>query len=80
MNIKIKDTITLSDNNEYVVVSRIDYQGAVFYYLVDINNLKNIKFCRGEDNIIEELDDKELIKTLLPMFFDETNKVLDSEV
>ncbi len=81
MDIRIKDTIVLSDDNEYVVVSKIDFQERVYYYLIDKKDAGNIKFCKGkESNTIVELVDKELIKTLLPLFVDETNKAMASEL
>ena len=33
MTIEIKDTITLSDSNNYVVVSKIIYENMIYYYL-----------------------------------------------
>lgn len=40
----IKDILTLSDKNEYVIVSKADYDNKTYLYLVDINDNKNIKF------------------------------------
>lgn len=33
---EIKDTLVLDDDNEYVVVSKINYENKFYYYLVDI--------------------------------------------
>ena len=34
--IQIKDVVTLSDQNEYLVVSKVDHEDRNYYYLVDI--------------------------------------------
>lgn len=69
MNIDIKDRVTLNDNNEYVVVSKTNYQNKIYYYLVDMNNNENIKFCvEISNNSLSEVIDKPLIQKLLPLF------------
>lgn len=68
MTIDIKDTLTLDDNNEYVVVSKINYESKNYYYLLDRNNLENVKFCYYDNGDLVELVDKELITKLLPLF------------
>jgi len=69
LNIDVKDTIILSDDNEYIVVSKIHYQNKTYYYIFDKNNIENMKFCiENEDNSISELEDANLVQTLLPIF------------
>lgn len=72
MNIEIKDTVTLDDNNDYVVVSKTLYENKNYIYLIDTNNITNVKFCyeNVENNSLIEVDDQELIKKLLPLFLD----------
>jgi len=74
MDIDIKDTITLSDDNEYVVVSKTTYHNNTYYYLMDKDNYKNIKFCieNGEKSSLSEIEDKILIQNLLPFFLEST--------
>ena len=69
MIINIKDTLFLEDNNEYVVVSKIDYKNKKYYCLIDINNSENLKFCYQENDELVELNDKELNTELLPFFY-----------
>lgn len=69
MIINIKDTLFLEDNNEYVVVSKIDYENKKYYCLIDINNSENLKFCYQENDELVELNDKELNTELLPFFY-----------
>ena len=40
------NVITLDDNNKYIIVSKIIIKDVNYYYLVDIHNVKNIKFCQ----------------------------------
>ena len=44
LNIQKGDLITLSNNKQYLVVSKIIYNSENYLYLVDINDNKNIKF------------------------------------
>ena len=68
MIIKIKDILTFDDNNEYVVISKINHENKNYYYLLDRNNLKNVKFCYEDNEELVEINDKELITKLLPLF------------
>jgi len=81
MNVNIKDTITLSDDNSYVVTSKANYQNGIYYYLVDIDNMENIKFCieNIKNTSLIEVDDKDLIKQLLPLFIEATSKSITKE-
>ena len=72
MNIDIKDTVTLDDNNDYIVVCKALFEDKNYLYLIDIKNVENIKFCYEniENNSLIEVDDQELIRKLLPLFLD----------
>ncbi|MDR2571861.1 MAG: hypothetical protein LBD23_16405 [Oscillospiraceae bacterium] len=81
MNIDIKDIITLSDNQNYIVCSKTEYQGATYFYLIDIENNENIKFVReiqqdGKTTVVE-IEDKELLQQLLPLFFEAGKHILE---
>lgn len=73
---KIKDVVTLSDQNKYLVVSKVDYEYRIYYYLVDINEISNVKFLYENGDKLTELEDPELIKKLLPMFYNEIEELL----
>ena len=79
--IDIKDTLNLSDGKEYVVASKAEYENDIYYYLVDINEYSNIKFCKekktNDDLRMIELEDENLIQKLLPMFFEAGKHLLD---
>ena len=66
--INLRNIITLSDDNEYIVVGKINYENIIYYYLVDINKNENAKFCFQQENGLVELNDKDLIQKLIPLF------------
>ena len=68
MIINIKDTLTLDDNNEYVVISKINYDNKNYYYLLDKNNTGNPKFCYEDNDELVEINDRDLTAKLLPLF------------
>lgn len=70
LNLEIKDQVELDDNNTYVVASKVKYNNLFYYYLVDINNNSNLKFCYEDPKEHDLIDvvDQDLIKTLLPKF------------
>ncbi len=77
---EIKDTLELDDDNEYVVVSKVNYQGKFYYYLVDIKNNGNLKFCYEDGEELVELADKVLTTKLLPLFLEAAKDELDIDL
>ena len=75
MNIDIKDLITLDDKNEYVVVGKVDYDGITYYYIVDINNNSNFKFCYLDHDEFVESSNQVLNTMLLPLFMKSLNDI-----
>lgn len=65
--INIKDSLTLDDDNEYVVVSKVNYETKEYYYILDKYNSSNYKFCYLDNEELVEVEDENLIKTLLPL-------------
>ncbi len=78
MIINIKDTLTLDDNNEYVVISKINYESKNYYYLLDKNNKENFKFCYEDKEELVEVDDKQLATKLLPLFVEVAKKEVNA--
>ena len=78
MIINIKDTLTLDDNNEYVVISKIKYYNKNYYYLLDKNNNDNLKFCYEDNDELVEIDDRDLVAKLLPLFVEVAQKEIDA--
>ena len=63
--LKVKDTIILEDNNEYVVVFKTTINDLIYYYLIDLNNDLNIKFCYEKDDCLIETKDPEIITKII---------------
>ena len=74
MIINIKDTLNLDDDNEYVVISKINYENKYYYYLIDKNVNTNVKFCYQDNDELVEINDKNLITKLLPLFLEVLKK------
>ena len=77
MIINMKDTLTLDDNNEYVVVSKINDDDKNYFYLIDKNDNSNVKFCYQDNDELVELNDKELVTRLLPLFVENAKGELE---
>jgi len=73
MSIELKDILTLDNNKEYVVLAKTIYNNLEYYYMMELKNRDEIKFCYldGED-LVESLD-KELNTTLLQMCLNNLN-------
>lgn len=65
--INIKDSLILDDDNEYVVVSKVKHNEKEYYYILDKYNNSNYKFCYLDNDELVEVQDDNLIKTLLPL-------------
>ena len=83
MNIEIQDVLTLSDSCTYVVCSKTEYQKINYYYLMDIEKNENIKFVQekfnGDKKTVAEVEDKELLQVLLPLFFENAKHLINQE-
>lgn len=68
--------VTLSDKKEYIVLSTVEINSVNYIYLIENNNISNIKFCtqeiENEKIKLIEVEEIELRKTLLKEF---TNKM-----
>ena len=76
MSIDIKDVITLSDSIRYCVASKTVSNNLTYYYLVDVDNNENVKFCVEDNSELVEVEDKDLIKSLLPLFTDSAKDII----
>lgn len=67
----LNDIIKLSDNNNYLVLSKILYNDIYYFYIVDIMDNFNFKIVTNiNDNIMEIKDNKILDKIIKLMIFD----------
>lgn len=84
MTIEFEDIITLEDQKEYVVTSKINYNGHSYIYIIDINDHSNIKFAEVETSdsqiYVSEItsNERELLDIIMPLFF--KNIYIDSDI
>ncbi len=76
MDIRYQDIITLDDNCEYIVASKVKYNSNNYIYLVDIHDTNNFKIAQIENNCISLLDkrEKDLICKLIPLFYNRSKE------
>lgn len=65
MNINEKDIITLSNDIDYIVVKKINYNNLNYYYVADIKKTEDVKFLYEDNNEFVEIEDKNHINTLV---------------
>ncbi len=70
--IEVKDLIKLSDDREYCVALKTIFEGNTYYFLVDIDDVKNIKVCceKIENNSIKlvQIEDENTLDRLMLLF------------
>ena len=73
MRININDVITLDNKFKYVVCSKVIYNLKNYFYLVNIDNNKDIKILEFniERNSLMVINDKKLEFTLIPLLLNE---------
>ena len=78
MKLEKQMLITLTDNKEYIVLTALESEGINYVYLVENDNLSNMKFCveELENNQIKltEVEDKNLRLILLDKFTSKLQK------
>ena len=65
MNIEERDIILLSDNNNYLVAKKINYNNVFYYCVIDVNNDENIKYLYEQDNELIEVEDEKTFENVL---------------
>lgn len=81
MNIDVNKVIILDDLKEYVIASKVEYNGSSYIYILEVGNHNNYKFAEIEDDGIGisviEPEEVELINNLIPLFGLNAKKILD---
>ena len=62
-----RDIVKLDNNVDYIVVSKVEYEGKIYYYLLEINGT-NVLICYERNDELVDVKDKELCGTLIDMF------------
>ena len=79
MKIAIKDILTLGNKKRYGVVSKASYNDKDYLFLINILDNSDIKFCYQDNDEVVEVTDKTINTKLLPLFYIETKRVIESE-
>ncbi len=70
MNFEVKSTVTLSDDKKYMVMSKVEYNGTKYLFLINIDDDKDYKFCNlNNENKLFQIKDEELIHTIAPLLY-----------
>lgn len=65
--ININSIITLSDNRNYIVISKATINTYDYIYIVDQNNFNNSKFGKIVNNKIVIINNNEQLKKIIPI-------------
>ena len=68
MEIRKGQKLTLSNNKNYLVMSKVLYNNIDYLYLISFEDTKDIKICSLDNNKLLVIDDKELIEKLKILF------------
>ncbi len=81
-DLRVLDVLTLDDKKKYVISSIAEYNDITYLLIVDINDNENIKLVekRVYENEIRLglVDDPDLFKELMPIFFKNGMEALKS--
>ncbi|MDD4624245.1 MAG: hypothetical protein GX032_01215 [Tenericutes bacterium] len=70
MNFEVKSTVTLSDDKKYMVMSKVEYNGKKYMFLINIDDEKDYKFCSlNNENKLFQIKDEDLIHTIAPLLY-----------
>ena len=75
---KITDILTLSDGNEYMIASKVDYDYKIYMCLVDINNNQNVKFCYLDNNDVVIVKKENLSEILALKLLQQISKTISN--
>ena len=83
MEYNIRDIIALSDGNNYEIISITNHNDEKYYLLAESLNGENVKFCKEKSTnnelILDEIEDQELMITLLPKFTKEVVNLINKD-
>ncbi len=80
MKLEINKIVTLGNNEEYLIIDKVEYQDQEYYYVAEINpeetdikdNYKIVCATYKDDQIyLDEVLGEEKLKAILPLFVKE---------
>lgn len=75
--LEVRDIITLKDS-KYMVISKVDLDNIYYFYIANVEKNDDFKFCYLENDYLVEINDKELLQKLIPMFTDQAMMELNN--
>lgn len=74
MKVEVDNVITLDNDADYLVVNKLNYENNTYFEICNLNDNKDLKIVRQEENELVEFFDFELLDKLLYLF-NEQNKI-----
>lgn len=74
---KVNDVIEINNNESYVIVSKVNYRDVDYYYIVLLDNVKNVlkdvcKIIRIDNkdgiDVISLVEEVDVLEGLIPLF------------
>ncbi len=74
---KVNDVIEINNNESYVIVSKVNYRDVDYYYIVLLDNVKNVlkdvcKIIRIDNkdgiDVISLVEEVDILEGLIPLF------------
>ncbi len=75
--LEVRDIVTLKDS-KYMVISKVELDNKFYFYIANVEKNDDFKFCYLEEDYLIEINNKELIKRLIPMFTDQAMMELNN--
>ena len=72
----IRDIVTLDNDEDYVVASKVTTPMNVFYYLTNLKEPTDMIVCREDQGELEEIIDPQVVAKLIPLFFENAKDIL----
>ena len=71
---------SLLKDNKYMVISKVELEGKLYFYIANIEKNEDFKFCYLEDDYLVEINDSNLVQKLIPMFTDQAMNELNNYI
>jgi len=81
-NIEVFDTLTLDDDNKYLVSAKAENEGINYYLLVDTSNNTNVlileEFLVNDEIHMRTVEDKNVMDKIMPLFLKSAKNSLET--
>lgn len=66
--LEVGDLITLSNNEQYIVMKRVNYNSISYVYLISRDGISDIMICSYDNDNLKRVDDEKLFIKLLELY------------